>query len=291
MVDRFLTYLVAERRLSANTVRAYAADLAHATDYLSQRGAKSWRDVESEALFGYFRQGLQGLSPRTRARRLAAVRSFFRYLESKDLIEKNVASRIAFPKIPASLPKVLSGEQVEAILQMPDPGTPLGMRDRAILEILYATGLRVSELVELRFSQINLEAGFLIVRGKGDKERLVPLGEWALEALKTYLDRGRPRLAGREDRDVIFLNAQGRRLSRQGVWKMVKKYAVRAGVSKTVSPHVLRHSFATHLLENGADLRSLQVMLGHADISTTQIYTAVARERLKRLHQIHHPRG
>jgi integrase/recombinase XerD len=291
LVDRFLTYLVSERRLSPHTVSAYASDLAHLTDYLSKRGLESWRQVGREELSDYFRQALQGLHARSRARRLAAVRSFFRFLESKDLIDTNPAARITFPKIPATLPKVLSGEQVEALLNMPDGANPLGMRDRAILEILYATGIRVSELVDLRFAQINLEAGYLIVRGKGDKERLVPLGEYALDALKTYLEWGRPQLAGRRDRDVVFLNARGGRLSRQGVWKMVKKHAAAVGVPKTVSPHVLRHSFATHLLENGADLRSLQVMLGHADIGTTQIYTAVARERLKKIHQAHHPRG
>jgi integrase/recombinase XerD len=291
LVDRFLTYLVTERRLSSHTVSAYASDLAHLTDYLSKRGVESWREVDREELSGYFRQAVKGLNPRSRARRLAAVRSFFRFLESKDLIDANPAARITFPKMPALLPKVLNGEQVEALLNMPDTATPLGMRDRAILEILYATGLRVSELVDLRFPQLNLEAGYLIVRGKGDKERLVPLGEYAVDALKTYLEWGRPQLACRKDRNVVFLNAQGARLSRQGVWKMVKKYAAAAGVSGKVSPHVLRHSFATHLLENGADLRSLQVMLGHADISTTQIYTAVARERLKKIHQAHHPRG
>ncbi len=290
-VDRFLAYLVAERRLSRHTLSAYSADLNHLVDHLSKRGVNSWGQVDRETLASYFRDAARSLKPSTRARRLAAIRSFFRYLEEREGLGRNPAENLAFPKLPESLPKVLAPEQVEAMLRAPDVRTPLGLRDKAMLELLYATGIRVTELVELRFSQLNLEAGFLVVHGKGDKGRLVPMGEWAVEAVASYLASGRPKLVKRGDSGVIFVNASGKPLSRQGVWKIVKKYAVMAGIPKEVSPHVIRHSFATHLLENGADLRALQVMLGHADISTTQIYTFVARERLKKIHQEHHPRA
>jgi len=190
-----------------------------------------------------------------------------------------------------SLPKVLSGLEVEALLEQPDTAHPLGKRDKAMLELFYASGLRVSELTDLQLRQLHLDPGYLVILGKGGKERLVPLGEWATEALKAYLEDGRMSLLKGGSREEVFLNHRGKKLSRQGVWKIIKHYALSAGVRQNITPHMLRHSFATHLLENGADLRSLQTMLGHADISTTQIYTHVARTRLKEIHQKYHPRA
>jgi integrase/recombinase XerD len=206
-------------------------------------------------------------------------------------IQGNPAARVTFPKARLSLPKVLSGSEVEALLNQPDVLQPLGKRDRAMLELLYASGLRVSELTDLQLRQLHLDPGYLVVLGKGGKERLVPLGEWAAEALKAYLQEGRTILLKGNSRLEIFVNHRGGKLSRQGVWKIIKLHALQAGIRKNITPHMLRHSFATHLLENGADLRSLQTMLGHADISTTQIYTHVARTRLKEIHQKYHPRS
>ncbi len=291
-VDLFLEYLVAERRMSRHTVSAYAGDLRNLADFLTQqRGRSSWSDVDRRDLDDYLTACASQTAPKTRARRLACMRSFFRFLEERALVASSPATSVAFPKLPRSLPKTLSAPHVDALLNAPELSTPLGLRDKAILELLYATGIRVAELTELTFHHVNLKAGFLIVRGKGDKERLVPMGQWAVEALQAYVERGRASLLKGKDPGRVFLNHRGRPLSRQGVWKMIKTYARRVGISEAVSPHVLRHSFATHLLQNGADLRSLQMMLGHADISTTQIYTHVARERLKKIHQHHHPRA
>ncbi|ROQ91992.1 site-specific tyrosine recombinase XerD [Desulfosoma caldarium] len=290
-VDLFLEYLVAERRLSRHTVSAYATDLRLLMESLQSMGRGSWADVSSEDLEAYLAEKATGTAPKTRARRLASLRSFFRFLEERSLLVPNPAMSLVSPKLPNKLPKILSASQVETLLKAPANGTPLGLRDKAILELLYATGMRVAELTALTFHQLNLKAGFLVIRGKGDKERLVPMGQWAVEALEAYLQRGRPVLVSGRDSGRVFVNYRGRPLSRQGVWKIIRSYARRAGIVTAVSPHVLRHSFATHLLQNGADLRSLQMMLGHADISTTQIYTHVARERLKRIYEQHHPRA
>ncbi len=291
-VDLFLEHLVAERRMSRHTVSAYAGDLRDLADFLvREKGRSSWSHVDRRDVDDYLAACASRTAPRTRARRLASIRSFFRFLEERSLVPSSPAVSVAFPKLPRSLPKTLSARHVEALLNAPTLSTPLGLRDKAILEVLYATGIRVAELTELTFHQVNFKAGFLIVRGKGDKERLVPMGQWAVEALRAYVERGRPLLVKGRDTGRVFLNHHGRPLSRQGVWKMIKTYGRRIGIPEMVSPHVLRHSFATHLLQNGADLRSLQMMLGHADISTTQIYTYVARERLKRIHQQHHPRA
>lgn len=291
-VDLFLEHLVAERRMSRHTVSAYAGDLLDLADFLvREKGRSLWSDVDRRDVDDYLAACASRTSPRTRARRLASIRSFFRFLEERLLVPSSPAVSVAFPKLPRPLPKTLSTRHVDALLNAPVLSTPLGLRDKAILEVLYATGIRVAELTELTFHQVNFKAGFLIVRGKGDKERLVPMGQWAVEALRAYVERGRPLLLKGRDPGRVFLNHHGRPLSRQGVWKMIKTYGRRIGIPEIVSPHMLRHSFATHLLQNGADLRSLQMMLGHADISTTQIYTFVARERLKRIHQQHHPRA
>lgn len=290
MLDTFFSYLSIERGLSGNTLSAYSRDLQEVRRHLKQTGISRWEDVTREHILSYFEAIGTGLSYRSKGRRLAATRSFFKYLEREGKIPRNPASRIRFPKFRLTLPKFLSPNEVEALLEKPDPTHPLGQRDRAMFELLYATGLRVSELTDLQIGQIHLDAGYIVVRGKGDKERLVPMGEIAHDALKTYLEESRLILARKRFSHEVFLNSRGGKLSRQGVWKIIKQSAIQAGIQKNLTPHMVRHSFATHLLENGADLRSLQAMLGHADISTTQIYTHVARTRLKEIHRKCHPR-
>ena len=234
---------------------------------------------------------LQGnLSIRSIARNLSALKMFFRFLVSDGKIKGNPARRLGVPKLPQRLPEVLTVHEVEILLSQPVVSTHQGQRDKTMLELLYATGLRVSELVGLRVSNINLEAGYVRTMGKGSKERMIPMGEKALESLRLYLSNGRIGLLKKRSSPYLFINSRGRPLTRQGFWKIIKRYRTMAGIKKEITPHILRHSFATHLLEGGADLRSVQVMLGHADISTTQIYTHVTRERLKQIHEKYHPR-
>ena len=289
-IDLFMDNLAVERGLSANTIAAYSSDLRSFQDYLRQSGVRLWREVSHGSISGYIQQLGPSFSPRSRARRLAALRTFFRFLQKAGLIEGNPASLVQFPKLGPQLPKALTSAQIESLLSQPDSSKPLGQRDRAMFELLYGCGLRVSELAELELRQVVLEPGYLIVRGKGEKERLVPMGELASECLRTYLGDGRIKLLKKGAVAEVFVNGRGRSISRQGIWKIIKARARKAAIAEEITPHMLRHSFATHLLENGADLRSLQVMLGHADISTTQIYTHVARERLKEIHRKYHPR-
>lgn len=289
-IDLFMNNLAVERGLSANTIAAYSSDLTHFQNYLRESGISLWREVSRNTISGYMQQLGPLFSPRSRARRLAALRTFFRFLEKRGLIEGNPALLVHFPKLGPQLPKALTAAQIESLLTQPDTAKPLGQRDRAMFELLYACGLRVSELAGLQLGQVVLQPGYLTVRGKGEKERLVPMGELAAECLKTYLEDGRIKLLKKGIIPQVFVNARGESISRQGVWKIIKTRAQKAGIAINITPHMLRHSFATHLLENGADLRSLQVMLGHADIATTQIYTHVARERLKEIHRKYHPR-
>jgi integrase/recombinase XerD len=289
-LDRFLTHLVVERGLSRNTLAAYGRDLQSVCEYLESQEVSRWEEVAPAHLVNYMETVGTILAPRSRGRRLAALRSFFKYLQLRGAIQGNPAARMRFPQQQTSLPKVLSAREVEALLAQPKRTTPLGQRDWAMLEILYATGMRVTELVQMRLEQLHLQVGYVVIRGKGDKERLVPMGEWACESLRIYTQDGRLKLLQGRDLPEVFLNHRGQRLSRQGVWGNIKHYARQAGIRLDLTPHMLRHSFATHLLENGADLRSLQAMLGHSDISTTQIYTHVARERLKEIHRRFHPR-
>jgi len=291
-LDRFMDYLAVEKGLSGNTLTAYSFDLQELSRFAQSLGVSSWQEVAAEHIHRYLESSDNGLSHRSKARRLAAMRSFFKYLELRRKIDGNPAAGVRFPKFRVALPHVLTSSQVEDLLAGPNSKTALGQRDRAMLELLYATGLRVSELVDLQLSQVFLDPGYLIVRGKGDKERLVPMGEWAAEAVGAYLIDGRVKLLGKRSAALeVFVNVRGGKLSRQGVWKIIKNCAREVGIAQNITPHMLRHSFATHLLENGADLRSLQTMLGHADISTTQIYTHVARTRLKEIHRKYHPRG
>lgn len=289
-IDLFLNYLSVERGVSANTIYAYSADLRDLHLHLAKLHISCWAEVSREHITGYIHQLSAGFSARSRARRLAAFRSFFKFLERKDAIRTNPATLVQFPRLPLQLPKVLSSAEIESLLGMPDSSKALGQRDRAMFELLYACGLRVSELAQLQLRQVFLDPGYLTVLGKGEKERLVPMGEFAAEALKTYMAEGRLKLLKKGQVSEVFINARGSKISRQGIWKIIKASAAKAGIARNITPHMLRHSFATHLLENGADLRSLQVMLGHSDISTTQIYTHVARERLKEIHRKFHPR-
>lgn len=291
LIDRFLAYLSVEKGLSRNTLAAYSRDLQDLESYLRGISVKSWEEVVPANIYGYLQSAAERLSPRSRSRRLAAFRSFFKFLQIIGKVDRNPASSAAAVKLQASLPKFLSVAQVNALLAAPDPSRPLGKRDRALLELLYATGLRVSELSTLRLQQVHLEPGYVLVHGKGGKERIVPMGECAVDALKVYLEEVRAILVKGLSFREVFLNSRGRPLSRQGIWKLIKQHALRAGIHVNITPHVLRHSFATHLLENGVDLRSLQSMLGHSDIATTQIYTHVARTRLKEIHQKYHPRA
>ena len=289
LLDQFIAHLRVERGLAANTIQAYSRDLVRFLEFLEDRGRapeKATRDDVSA-----FVGSLHGrLSSRSVARNLSAVRMFFRFMVSEGLAVTSPARLVDAPKLPRRLPEILSPAEVERLLEQPDPSTPAGMRDRAMLELLYATGLRVSELVGLSVRNVNLEAGFVRTMGKGSKERVVPMGEKAREAVKAYLSGARASLAGTRAPAELFLNARGKGLTRQGFWKMIKRYGRAAGIRASITPHGLRHAFASHLLEGGADLRSLQIMLGHADITTTQIYTHVTRERLKRIHEKHHPR-
>jgi integrase/recombinase XerD len=289
LLDQFIAHLRVERGLAANTIQAYSRDLVRFLEFLEERGRAPEKAVRDDV--SSFVGSLHGrLSPGTVARNLSAVRMFFRFLVSEGLAVTSPARLVDAPKLPRRLPEILSPAEVERLLEQPDPSTPAGMRDRAMLELLYATGLRVSELVGLSVRNVNLEAGFVRTMGKGSKERVVPMGETAREVVQAYLSGARASLAGSRAPAELFLNARGKGLSRQGFWKMIKRYGRAAGIRASITPHGLRHAFASHLLEGGADLRSLQIMLGHADITTTQIYTHVTRERLKRIHEKHHPR-
>jgi integrase/recombinase XerD len=288
-VEEFLTTQRLERGLADQTVAAYRRDLLQLVEYLSGPGL----DVE-EAHVEHLRAFLAAPSwrPATRARKTAAIRAFYRYLATSGRLTHDPSARLAAPRLDSPLPSVLSVSQVERLLNRP-PGTPRGLRDRAALEVLYGAGLRASELLSLRLQDVDLEVGFVRAIGKGDKERVVPLGRKGVEAVLAYLQRGRPFLGppGAMKPPILFLNSRGRPLTRQGLHLIVKGYAREAGLPDTVSIHTLRHSFATHLVEGGADLRAVQEMLGHADLSTTQLYTHVSRGRLRRVYDDAHPRA
>jgi integrase/recombinase XerD len=287
----YLDHLRVERALSPHTLEAYGRDLARLRVY-AQREKRSLLDLRQSDLtdfIGHLRE--EGLGARSVARTVHALRGFFRFAVREGRLETDPMENLRAPRAFAALPRYLTPAQVEALLAAPDVATPLGRRDRAILEVLYATGLRVSELTSLRAGDIDLEVGILTCFGKGRKERLVPMGGEARRWVVRYLDDARPEIAGRAGAAELFLNHRGGRLTRMGLWGIVRRHAVTAGVQATLTPHVLRHSFATHLLERGADLRALQAMLGHADISTTQIYTHITRERLRKVYDQFHPRA
>jgi len=292
-IEAFLEYLTLEKNLSSNTLQSYAIDLKDFKNFLQKEKIKRIEEVSVETILLFLeRLRKKGLSSSSISRKLSALRSFFRFLELEKGFSHNPVLLIESPKLPRRLPRVLTVNEVERLLSAPDPSTPQGLRDKAMLETLYATGLRVSELVALTFAQLNLEVGFLRVLGKGSRERLVPLGDFARHYLELYLREARPQLlSGRSDPPQIFLNRRGRPLTRQRFWQIIRDYARKVGITTEVSPHVLRHSFATHLLERGADLRAVQMMLGHASLSTTQIYTHLDLQNLRNVHEKHHPRG
>lgn len=288
-IDRFLDALWMERGVSENTLSAYRSDLQKYALWLDKD--KCQMVVAEESHVRNYLASMQGRTARTMARHLSSIRRLYSYLVREGMMKHDPSARIEAPKIGRSLPKSLTETEVEELLKAPDTGTSLGLRDRTMLEILYAAGLRVSELISLQLGQVNLRQGVVRVLGKGSKERLVPLGEEAVEWLTRYQQNARVEILGQKISDALFPTKRGDAMSRQAFWYLIKRYAVIAGINKTISPHVLRHAFATHLLNHGADLRVVQMLLGHSDISTTQIYTHVARERLKNLHAVHHPRG
>ena len=291
LAEAYLHYLAVEKGLSRNTLEAYSRDIRAFIEFLKERSLQDLHVVDRATAVQFVKAlEAKGLSLRSINRSLVAVRGFFRFLVRDGYLEEDPLEEMGLPSLPRRLPQVLTEGEVERLLEQPDPSTPLGMRDGALLELLYGTGMRVSEASDLRLEALQLDLGFLTLKGKGGKERVVPIGEMAKERVVLYLREGRPSLAKGSAPPYLFLNPRGRRLSRQGVWKVVKRYALAAGIKVRITPHTLRHSFATHLLQRGADLRFVQAMLGHADISTTQIYTHVDREYLRELHRRFHPR-
>jgi len=290
-LERFLDALWMERGLSRATLSAYRADLEGFARWLLSRGC-ALTAAESGDLHDYLAERIRaGARPRSTARLVSSMRRFYQHLVREGLARSDPSSRIDAPRLGRPLPRSLTEVEVETLLAAPDASAALGLRDRAMLELLYATGLRVSELVGLSLARVNPRQGIVRVLGKGGKERLVPVGEEALASLETYLRDARPELLDGRPSDAVFVTARGEGMTRQAFWHLIKRYARRAGIVRPLSPHTLRHAFATHLLDHGADLRALQMLLGHSDLSTTQIYTHVARERLKQLHASHHPRG
>lgn len=290
-INQFLNYLSVERSLSANTISSYKRDLIIFRKYLGNKNISSWAGVSRSDINSFLLKRREaGVNPSTVARELVAMKMFFRFLVQEGLLKEDPTSALETPRLWKRLPESLSVEEVERIIKTPKTDMPIGFRDRTCLELLYATGMRVSEAADLKINDINLDVGFVRCHGKGDKERIVPLGKTARKYLGNYLSGVRTVLAKKNTEPYLFLSRLGKRISRQSIWKMMKKYARRAGIKKKIGPHTLRHSFATHLLERGADLRVVQEMLGHANISTTQIYTHVNKDRLKMIHRMFHPR-
>ena len=290
IAEQFLDSLWLESGLSGNTLSAYRSDLAGFEAWLDKKGL-GLKNASRAELFGYLAANVrQGLSPRSSARRLSTLRRFYRYLLREGIIHDDPTADIRSPRLGRPLPKAITEASVEKLLGAPGV-TTLGVRDRAMLETMYASGLRVSELVTLALNELDLTTGLVRVTGKGGRERIVPLGEEATSRLRDYLDQARPELTGEQKNGSVFLTWRGKPMTRQAFWQLIKRYTALAGIDTDLSPHSLRHAFATHLLNHGADLRSVQMLLGHADLSTTQIYTHVARARLQSLHSSHHPRG
>lgn len=291
LIDRFLNYIRIEKGLAKNSIDAYARDMRRFAEYLEEKDI--CMDMVSRVeIIGFISEmGKSGLSPRSISRVLSVLRRFYNFLLLEGVIKEDPTLEIQSPRSWFTLPNVLTIDEVDLLLNLSKANGPLGVRDDAMLELLYATGVRVSELVSLKIDEINLELGYLITKGKGNKERIIPIGEVALMKLKRYLLDARPLILKGRSSSSLFIKRGGDGMTRQGFWKIVKRYTMLAGINKGVSPHTLRHSFASHLLERGADLRSVQMLLGHADISTTQIYTHLEGKRLKEIHQRFHPRG
>jgi integrase/recombinase XerD len=291
-VDQYINYLILEKGLSKKTIESYSSDLSRYLEFLKQKRVKNIADADTPLILKHLiALRKSGLGSRSCARHLITLRGFYRFLSHEKIIEYDPAKLIDLPKSGLKLPDVLSVSEVDLLLNVPDTIQPLGKRNAAMLELLYAAGLRVSELVNLKFLDINLEACFVRVFGKGSKERIVPFGFFAKKKLDDYIKNARPLLLKNSVSQFLFVARAGRPMTRQGFWKLLKQYAIQAGIKKKITPHSLRHSFASHLLEGGADLRTVQVMLGHVDISSTQIYTHVARDHLRQIHEKYHPRG
>ena len=290
IIDLFLDSLWMERGLSKNTLFAYRSDISKYARWLQNQGINITK-AGPQNILAYL-ASTENKSTRTVARSLSSLRRLYEYLSKEDKVKQNPIKNVEAPRLGRSLPKSLTENEVESLLDAPNTNQPLGLRDKTMLEILYGTGLRVSELITLTLHQINLRQGVVRVMGKGNKERLVPLGEISTEWLEKYLAHGRNEILGENNStDTLFPSRRGKSMTRQTFWHIVKRHAIVAGIKKNISPHMLRHAFATHLINHGADLRVVQMLLGHSDISTTQIYTHVARERLKDIHSKHHPRG
>jgi integrase/recombinase XerD len=292
LIDEYLNYLTVEKGASRNTIDGYSRDLSRYAGFVGEGGTCRIGGAGTEELISFLASlQREGLAPNSVNRALAAIRGFYKYLLREKKVEHTPVAHIELARVWMRLPDVLSREEMDLLLAQPDATTPAHLRDASMLELLYATGIRVSELIGLTVNSINWQVGYLVAMGKGEKERIVPVGRKAYDRVKCYLEGARPILLKGAENDRLFLNRSGKGMTRQGFWKIVKKYAAQAGLGKKVHPHTFRHSFASHLLEGGADLRSVQIMLGHADISTTQIYTHVTRERLKEIHRKFHPRG
>jgi len=295
-IDEYLTHLKVERGLRPNTLEAYANDLRQLAAFLVDRGCTSPEEVDGKLLLSFLSSLVRaGLSARSQARRWVAIRGLFKHLRRDGVLAGNPTERVKLPRIPRKLPELLDRREVEALLAAPGRDSPLGLRDTALLELLYATGCRVTEAIDLTLDRLHLDQGLVLLQGKGDRQRMVPLGDPALVALEAWITSGRPVLAAKARRGSppkwVFLNHRGGRLSRQGWFGRLREHALTAGITRPISPHKLRHSFATHLLEGGADLRSVQALLGHADISTTEIYTHVSSQHLRAAYDKHHPRA
>ncbi|MFZ5571275.1 MAG: site-specific tyrosine recombinase XerD [Thermodesulfobacteriota bacterium] len=292
LIDRYVNYLLIEKGLSANTISAYSADLSAYSRFASENGITGVEGIDQAAILKYMIEMRQsGLNAKSRARHLVTLRGFHKFLLNENILAQDPTAALDLPKTGLRLPEVLSVDDIARLLHAPDQEKPRGLRDSAMIELLYAAGMRVSELIGMKLQDINLEAGFVRVYGKGDKERIVPVGSYARDKVRRYLQEARPLLLKKASSPYLFIAWAGKPMTRQGFWKLLKKYAAQAGIEKEIKPHSLRHSFASHLLEGGADLRSVQMMLGHADISTTQIYTHVAQDHLRKVHDTYHPRG
>jgi len=292
LVDDFMSRLVIDRGASPNTLDAYSRDLLNFVDFADRQRLADPGDINPNHILGWLKSLRDsGLSARSTARKLSALRSFFRFLVEEHNLNSTPLAVINNPKIGDYLPRVLSVSEVDTLLEQPDVSKPIGLRDRGLLEVTYACGLRASEAVGLKLNQVDTKLGYVRIVGKGNKERIVPMGEIAIEWLNRYLKSGRPKLLGKRASYFVFVGRSGKPLTRQRLWQLIKQYSRSAGIDRDISPHVLRHSFATHLLERGADLRAVQMLLGHADISTTQIYTHLDIEHLRTIHRKYHPRG
>jgi len=291
-IDTFINYLVVEKGLADATIESYSSDLKQYAAFLNAHKIREIADCDTTVILKYLiilRD--EGLAARSRARHLVTLRGFYKFLIQEKVLKKDPTGIVDLPKIGMKLPDVLSIEEIKSIINAPDILKPKGLRDAAMFELLYAAGLRVSELIAVKLQDINLEVGFVRTFGKGSKERMVPIGSHAKDKIRDYLANARAALMKSHVSNFLFVAHAGKPMTRQGFWKLLKKHALMAGITKDITPHSFRHSFASHLLEGGADLRAVQMMLGHVDISTTQIYTHVAKDHLKRLHEQYHPRG